>query len=152
MSILYVFVCVCMCVYIYIHIHMYTWLVHPCQVCSYFSASAQTYDCLCQWVHTIVFISCYLFRSLYIFCTACRILAPRLMFFCFTYDSKSSLSYLFRTPTISISIPIRPTICNVFLCSLRCIPNQWMYANKSRLSKIHLDGYNTKRGTANGPI
>ena len=72
-------------------------LLHPCQVWSYFWASAQTYDCLCQWVHTIVLMSCYLFRSLYILCTACRILAYRLMLFVFhTTRNKAYLilSYL----------------------------------------------------------
>ena len=64
----------------FIHKHFIS-LMRICQVWSYFWASAQTYDCLCQWVHTIVLMSCYLFRSLYILCTACRILAYRLMFF-----------------------------------------------------------------------
>ena len=82
--------------YIYMYKYMHD-LLHPCQVWSYFWASAQTYDCLCQWVHTIVLMSCYLFRSLYILCTACRILAYRLMLFVFhTTRNKAYpiLSYL----------------------------------------------------------
>ena len=79
---MYVFVYVSMCVHIYIYMYTYMHdLLHPCQVWSYFWASAQTFDCFCQWVHTIVLMSRYLFRSLYILCTACRILAYRLMFF-----------------------------------------------------------------------
>ena len=145
-------------------------LLHPCQVWSYFWASAQTYDCLCQWVHTIVLIShvirkskdyvygiwaykalgiwkgyyrvkkslvsyvkpwtearnnkymkyhsklmsCYLFRSLYILCTACRILAYRLMFFVLhttrnkAYLILSYLSIGWKTQ------PFTPTLTNFF--------------------------------------
>ena len=68
--------CICICLYmcvcacIHIHIPIYTWPVHPYQVWSCFWASAQTYYCLCQWVHTIVlchviyFVHCTYFASL----------------------------------------------------------------------------------------
>ena len=62
---------------------MHTWLVYLCQVWSFFWPSAQTYDIrlpLSMGAYHC-FMSCYLFRALYIFCTACRKLAHRLMFF-----------------------------------------------------------------------
>ena len=65
------YMCVCAC--IYIHIQIYTWLVHPCQEWSYFWASAQTYNCLCQWVHIIVschviyFVHCTYFAPLVVY-------------------------------------------------------------------------------------
>ena len=85
------------CMYKYMHD-----LLHPCQVWSYFWALVQTYDSLCQWLHTIVLMSCYLFRSLYILCTACRILAYRLMFFVYIrLEIKLILSYLISSHLIS---------------------------------------------------
>ena len=134
---MYVFVYVSMCGHIYIYIYMYKYmhdLLHPCQVWSYFWASAQTYDCLCQWVHTIVLMSCYLFRSLYILCTACRILAYRLMFFVLhTTQNKAYLilSYLALITPFShdifrkISLPhISVSLLFILYCynpQIRCI-------------------------------
>ena len=93
---LYAFVYVC----VRVHINTYTNSYMTCApmpgVVAFLSLSTDIRLPLSMGAYHC-FMSCYLFRALYIFCTACRILAHRLMFFVLhTTRNKAylSLSYL----------------------------------------------------------
>ena len=97
--------CICMYLYVCVHIYIYTYtnIYMTCaplpDVVVFLSLSTDIRLLLSMSAYHC-FMSCYLFLSLYIFCTACRILAHWLMFFVLhTTRNKAYLILSYNQPT-----------------------------------------------------
>ena len=105
---------VCACIYIFIYINLHMTCAPMPGVVVFLSLSTNIRLPLSMGAYHC-FISCYLFRSLYISCTACRILPYRLMGFFLFYsrlEIKLILSYLMFY-----------SLCILLLNSPMCVPS-----------------------------
>ena len=120
---MYVFVYVYMCVHIYTYTNVYMTCAPMPGVVVFQSLSTDIRLPLSMSAYHC-FMSCYLFRSLYTLCSACRILAYRLMFLFYTrHEIKLILSY----PILSIicqAVPnilasVYPAWVHLYFCACR---------------------------------